>query len=907
MEEKTGSYAVRYGYDFLDNKISQTDPRDGVQTAWWSYDWAGRVLTETRQEPAKKVVARTVYDALGQKKSFTDFRGNPTSYTYDLAGRLLEQVAKLSDGMNAVTRYGYDAAGNVTRQDVLAAGGKYRTTRYTYDAENRVVDTIVNDGQAETRTRNVYDAIGNKLVVYTGMLGSSLSGAAKTSYTYDKLGNVLSMTDPVGNAPNPQQKDRRTEWYRYDQYGKLTGKTDRNGYVSEYRYDVLGRVLSETVRDPDGREPALVQSFSYYKNGRKQSEENGELRSVFTYDNRGLLISQTETCKRGKVNLVVKSYAYDGSGNRQSFTLSKDGVQQLELGYSYDRQNRLSEVKRGGQVIASYQYDENGNRASLSHPQSGLATTYAYNAGNLVTSLVNRSGNVVRSSFSYEYAPDGNQVKKVSQIAGKQKATSYVYDLLGRLTEEKVSGGETVSYAYDRFSNRRTMTVMGADGKAVMSSYEYDLRSRLLKETKKDKTSEETYVYRYDWNGNQLQRLWERYEQSKGRTEPGRVSFAKKKAGEVVICERRAYNGLNQLTSLYQDGEVTRYRYRPDGLRLCKEKADGSETGHIWDGSEMVAEYQSNGTVIARYLRGINLIARELDGQQEYYLHNAHGDVVQRTDRYGTPLKSYDYDAFGNEEKPEELDHNPWRYCGEYLDLEAQNYYLRARCYEPRIGRFTTEDVAHDGLNWYTYCGNNPVMFADPSGNTAYSQSYGGGYRFVVDNRATVTTYLIFNSIPFFGTGIELTSSAAYTLADKVEINASNRMLQSLPAINNALLFFDDSTGANLAKKVKLLGKISKYFKMIGTIKTLMDFTDLWSGQKVDTIDQIIQYEFSAQMFSTTREQVEEKYSVAFDYLLRLLDKGKLTYTTNRIGDVESYNIREEDIRKLSKLLKNKD
>ncbi|TCL41918.1 RHS repeat-associated core domain-containing protein [Harryflintia acetispora] len=298
-----------------------------------------------------------------------------------------------------------------------------------------------------------------------------------------------------------------------------------------------------------------------------------------------------------------------------------------------------------------------------------------------------------------------------------------------------------VSYAYDRFSNRRTMTVTKADGKAVMSSYEYDLRSRLLKETKKDKTSEEIYVYRYDWNGNQLQRFWERYEQSKGRTEPGRVSFAKKKAGAVVICERRAYNGLNQLTNLYQDGEVTKYRYRPDGLRLCKEKADGTEASHIWDGSEMVAEYQANGTVIARYLRGINLIARELDGQQEYYLHNAHGDVVQRTDRYGTPLKSYDYDAFGNEEKPEELDHNPWRYCGEYLDLEVQNYYLRARCYEPRTGRFTQQDsVAYTtaklpngtevvdplSLNLYTYCGNNPVMFKDSSGKSAEAIFVGG-------------------------------------------------------------------------------------------------------------------------------------------------------------------------------------
>jgi hypothetical protein len=43
-------------------------------------------------------------------------------------------------------------------------------------------------------------------------------------------------------------------------------------------------------------------------------------------------------------------------------------------------------------------------------------------------------------------------------------------------------------------------------------------------------------------------------------------------------------------------------------------------------------------------------------------------------------------------------------------------YYLRARYYDPSIGRFMSEDPAQDGLNWYVYCGNNPVMFVDPMG-----------------------------------------------------------------------------------------------------------------------------------------------------------------------------------------------
>ena len=53
----------------------------------------------------------------------------------------------------------------------------------------------------------------------------------------------------------------------------------------------------------------------------------------------------------------------------------------------------------------------------------------------------------------------------------------------------------------------------------------------------------------------------------------------------------------------------------------------------------------------------------------------------------------------------------------EQYDQVTQQYYLRARYYNPLVGRFTQEDVYRgDGLNLYAYCGNNPVMYVDPSG-----------------------------------------------------------------------------------------------------------------------------------------------------------------------------------------------
>ncbi len=64
-------------------------------------------------------------------------------------------------------------------------------------------------------------------------------------------------------------------------------------------------------------------------------------------------------------------------------------------------------------------------------------------------------------------------------------------------------------------------------------------------------------------------------------------------------------------------------------------------------------------------------------------------------------------------------DANPFRYSGEYFDAESGDYYLRARYYNPRLGRFLTEDPVRDGNNWYVYCNNNPVKYVDPSGNDA--------------------------------------------------------------------------------------------------------------------------------------------------------------------------------------------
>ena len=385
-------------------------------------------------------------------------------------------------------------------------------------------------------------------------------------------------------------------------------------------------------------------------------------------------------------------------------------------------------------MIARYAYNDNGNRISLEYPESGLTTAYTYNSANLVTSLVNRRGDTVVSSYRYTYYLDGNQKSKTGADG---KVTDYVYDGMGRLARESEAEGNTISYAYDRFSNRSSMTVTG--GETYTTTYGYHPNNWLLTEKKREKDTMETYRYRYDGNGNQVYREWSRTGPDDG-TVP-RVGYVPNGfRRELATLEIRGYNGFNQMASLYADGERTAYTYRPDGLRYGKTYGSGAgATGvtHLWDGQNIVAEVGATGNVVARYLRGANLIAREQDGAAQYYLFNAHGDVAQRTDALGNLLKNYRYDAFGNEEHPEPLDVNPFRYCGEYFDRETGDYYLRARSYDPRTGRMLSEDpVSTRNMNIF-----------DPKGDYQRIELKGGVFKgeeknqFIVEDVRSLNRY----------------------------------------------------------------------------------------------------------------------------------------------------------------------
>lgn len=287
-------------------------------------------------------------------------------------------------------------------------------------------------------------------------------------------------------------------------------------------------------------------------------------------------------------------------------------------------------------------------------------------------------------------------------LYGRQ-TIDYTYDNLNRLVQEEAPNN-TYSYQYDSYGNRSQLSVTGDEN--YTTSYTYDKNNRMRNQTKTEGTANEITDFWYDPNGNQISSMTL-------RSNKGSVPVMKFELAGGDTNSYSEYNSWNQLTRTMQNGKTASYTYNGDGLRMSK-TVDGTTTSHIWDGTNIAGDV--TGGTVTKYIRGLQLISSKQGSNESFYTYNGHGDVVQLTNGTGAITKQYSYDAFGVETDKAENDTNPFRYCGEYYDTEIDSIYLRARYYRPTTGRFITEDPVKDGLNWYSYCAGNPVMFIDPSG-----------------------------------------------------------------------------------------------------------------------------------------------------------------------------------------------
>ena len=305
-------------------------------------------------------------------------------------------------------------------------------------------------------------------------------------------------------------------------------------------------------------------------------------------------------------------------------------------------------------------------------------------------------------------------------------------------------------------------------------TYEYDKLGRLVRENNPTTGIDKTVTWCYDISGNILSRTEYAYTAGDlaGVTPINTFTYTYDTNWKDQLVEVKK-NGVTQDTFDYDSaGNPTRYKGASltwfEGRNLHWYRAEGSDMvldmEYSADGTRVrkIREFddESASEIVTYVYNGSNLVyeKEELSNRtrRKYFLYNNQGIVgfVYNTITYmfrknlfgditaiyrgNTKVAEYRYDAWGNCVVVDPAtglantsiefigNQNPFRYRGYYWDNDLGLYYLMSRYYDPQVGRFINADSLEyldpetiGGLNLYAYCGNNPVMYADPSGHVA--------------------------------------------------------------------------------------------------------------------------------------------------------------------------------------------
>lgn len=468
----------------------------------------------------------------------------------------------------------------------------------------------------------------------------------------------------------------------YDKFGQVVSEKDFNGDTINYTYDKYGRLDRKNFTD------TRIATVSYtYDPVTSQLKTVTDGRGVtqYDYDQRDRLKTITMP------DLKTVGYGYDLLNNITSLT-----TQAGTTTYGYDKLNRLDTVKDGDRTLADYDYDKVGNLTQTKLANGSLESRQ-YDTRDRLTQITTKNvTGTIFSDFKYTLDAVGNR-KKVEEYSGR--IVDYTYDTLNRLTEEKITdaaaGNRTIGYDYDLVGNRLSKT----DSLSGLTSYTYDRNNRLKDTTQGTKVTNFTY----DNNG----------------------SLKRRSDGTQTVTYDWINDGENRLIGVNSGTSQQQYIYDAFGSRVAT-IADGVRTNYltapIWNLPEVLMEYGVNGQVTADYTQGVGLVRSIRDGKEGFYHTDGLGSTRVITDNIGLITDRYTYDAFGVLLNTTGTFGNSFQFAGEQRDSSTGLDYLRARYYDPNLGRFISKDAYAGTLNDpysqhdYQYAHANPVRYTDPTG-----------------------------------------------------------------------------------------------------------------------------------------------------------------------------------------------
>ena len=515
----------------------------------------------------------------------------------------------------------------------------------------------------------------------TQSLTATEGGNRLTDTSYYTDGRVQTVSRAVGTALAQSYAA-----YTYTQNGQPATLTDARGYRSAFEYDGLDRRAK--LFYPDPLTPGVASSTDYEQYGYDQNANITSLRRRSSqtvtqgYDNLDRLTTRTYPTTADNL-----AFSYDLLGRRLSANLANSTH---NIGYGWDKAGRLLNTTAGGRVLA-YQYDAAGNRTRTTWPDTAFYVSTAYDALNRPTQI-KENGSVLLA----DYGNYDDLSRRITVTLGNTTASAYSYDnqgTLAGLSHDLTSTAQDIAYGYARNQALEIITHTWSN-----DAYQWNGAANGIRN--------------YSANGlNQYRNLAGAtlgYDTSGNLQSDGTWTWG--------------YDTDNQLRSASHTGTSVALSYDATG-RMRQEVLNASTTTQfLYDGADLVAEYDASGAMLRRYVHGPGidepLVAYPGSGtaNKEWLYADHLGSVVATASITGTSTATYAYGPFG---EPNQTAGVRFRYTGQTLMPNLGLYYYKARFYSPVIGRFLQTDPIGfgDGLNLYAYVGNSPLNFNDPSGN----------------------------------------------------------------------------------------------------------------------------------------------------------------------------------------------